>query len=62
MEELKPERPEIPVMTGEDDILEKLQLEKERIFEEAAGFLKGGDFVGLNKHCFDICVIHSFHS
>ena len=31
VEELKPERPEIPVMTGEDDILEKLQLEKELV-------------------------------
>ena len=31
VEELKPERPEIPFMTGEDDILEKLQLEKELV-------------------------------
>ena len=31
VEELKPERPEIPEMTGEDDILEKLQLEKELV-------------------------------
>lgn len=30
-EELKPERPEIPAMTGEEDILEKLQLEKELV-------------------------------
>ena len=31
VEELKPERPEIPEMTGEDNILEKLQLEKELV-------------------------------
>ena len=31
VEELKPERPEIPVMTGEEDILEKLHLEKELV-------------------------------
>ena len=31
VEELKPERPELPAMTGEDDILEKLQLEKELV-------------------------------
>ena len=30
-EELKPERPEIPAMTGEEDILEKLQQEKELV-------------------------------
>ena len=30
-EELKPERPEIPPMTGEEDILEKLQYEKELV-------------------------------
>ena len=30
-EELKPERPEIPPMTGEEDILEKLHLEKELV-------------------------------
>ena len=31
VEELKPERPEIPPMTGEEDILEKLQMEKELV-------------------------------
>ncbi|MBR2064229.1 MAG: DNA polymerase III subunit alpha [Bacteroidales bacterium] len=31
VEELKPERPEIPSMVGEEDILEKLQLEKELV-------------------------------
>ena len=31
VEELKPERPEIPPMVGEEDILEKLQLEKELV-------------------------------
>ena len=31
VEELKPERPELPAMIGEDDILEKLQLEKELV-------------------------------
>ena len=31
VEELKPERPDIPEMTGEEDILEKLQLEKELV-------------------------------
>ena len=31
VEEMKPERPEIPAMTGEEDILEKLQLEKELV-------------------------------
>ena len=31
VEELKPERPEIPPMTGEDNILEKLQMEKELV-------------------------------
>ena len=31
VEELKPERPEIPPMTGEEDILEKLQFEKELV-------------------------------
>jgi DNA polymerase-3 subunit alpha len=31
VEELKPERPEIPPMVGEDDILERLQLEKELV-------------------------------
>ena len=30
-EEMKPERPEIPPMTGEEDILEKLHLEKELV-------------------------------
>ena len=30
-EEMKPERPEIPVMVGEEDILEKLHLEKELV-------------------------------
>ena len=30
-EELKPERPEVPVATGEEDILEKLHLEKELV-------------------------------
>ena len=30
-EELKPERPEIPAMVGEDDILERLQLEKDLV-------------------------------
>ena len=30
-EEMKPERPEIPAMTGEEDILEKLQQEKELV-------------------------------
>ena len=30
-EELKPERPEIPAMVGEEDILEKLQYEKELV-------------------------------
>ena len=30
-EEMKPERPEIPVATGEEDILEKLHLEKELV-------------------------------
>ena len=30
-EEMKPERPEIPAMTGEEDILEKLHLEKELV-------------------------------
>jgi len=30
-EELKPERPEIPAMTGEENILEKLQMEKELV-------------------------------
>ena len=30
-EELKPERPEIPAMTGEEDILEKLKYEKELV-------------------------------
>ena len=30
-EEMKPERPEIPPMTGEENILEKLQLEKELV-------------------------------
>ena len=31
VEEMKPERPEIPAMTGEEDILEKLKLEKELV-------------------------------
>ena len=31
VEEMKPERPEIPDMTGEEDILEKLQYEKELV-------------------------------
>ena len=31
VEELKPERPEIPPMVGEEDILEKLQMEKELV-------------------------------
>ena len=31
VEELKPERPEIPAMTGEEDLLERLQLEKELV-------------------------------
>ena len=31
VEEMKPERPEIPAMTGEEDILEKLQYEKELV-------------------------------
>ena len=31
VEELKPERPEIPMMTGEEDILERLQFEKELV-------------------------------
>ncbi len=31
VEELKPERPEIPPMTGEEDILERLQYEKELV-------------------------------
>ena len=31
VEELKPERPEIPAMVGEEDILEKLKLEKELV-------------------------------
>ena len=31
VEELKPERPEIPAMTGEEDILEKLKYEKELV-------------------------------
>ena len=31
VEELKPERPEVPPMVGEDDILERLQLEKELV-------------------------------
>ncbi len=31
VEELKPERPEIPPMTGEEDILEQLQFEKELV-------------------------------
>ncbi len=31
VEELKPERPEMPAMTGEDDILERLQMEKELV-------------------------------
>ena len=31
VEELKPERPEMPPMTGEDDILERLQMEKELV-------------------------------
>jgi len=31
VEELKPERPEIPAMTGEEDILERLQMEKELV-------------------------------
>ena len=31
VEELKPERPEIPPMTGEEDLLEKLQFEKELV-------------------------------
>ena len=30
-EELKPERPEIPAMTGDEDILEKLKMEKELV-------------------------------
>ena len=30
-EELKPERPDIPAMTGEEDILEKLKMEKELV-------------------------------
>ena len=30
-EELKPERPEIPAMTGEEDIMEKLKYEKELV-------------------------------
>ncbi len=30
-EELKPERPEVPPMTGEEDILEKLKMEKELV-------------------------------
>ena len=30
-EEMKPERPEVPPMTGEEDILEKLQFEKELV-------------------------------
>ena len=30
-EEMKPERPEIPPMIGEDDVLERLQLEKELV-------------------------------
>ena len=30
-EELKPERPEIPAMTGEEDVLSKLQMEKELV-------------------------------
>ncbi len=30
-EELKPERPEIPAMVGEEDILEKLKMEKELV-------------------------------
>ena len=31
VEELKPERPEIPPMTGDEDVLEKLQFEKELV-------------------------------
>ncbi len=31
VEELKPERPEIPPMTGEDDVLDRLQMEKELV-------------------------------
>jgi DNA polymerase-3 subunit alpha len=31
VEELKPERPDIPSMVGEDDILERLQLEKDLV-------------------------------
>ena len=31
VEEMKPERPEIPAMVGEEDILEKLQMEKELV-------------------------------
>jgi len=31
IEELKPERPEIPTVTGEEDILERLQMEKELV-------------------------------
>jgi len=31
MEEMKPERPEIPSITGEEDILEKLKMEKELV-------------------------------
>ena len=31
VEEMKPERPEIPAMSGEEDILEKLQYEKELV-------------------------------
>ena len=31
VEEMKPERPEIPPMTGEEDILEKLHMEKELV-------------------------------
>ncbi len=31
MEEMKPERPEIPAMVGEEDVLEKLKMEKELV-------------------------------
>ncbi len=31
VEEMKPERPEIPAMTGDEDVLEKLKLEKELV-------------------------------
>ena len=31
VEEMKPERPEVPAMVGEEDILERLQLEKELV-------------------------------